>query len=137
MWKLCSLAQNKSRDIKSRRLHIGTNKPDEIPIQPSDDDHCFSQEGNFEIYPVYSAEFSKKCELEALWGIYDADCLKMLLPLYSQGINGETCTSLESDGDDDEEEETDDNDDDNNEDSEEEEEDSVKSRRKSRKGYQT
>ena len=80
--------------------------------------------------------------MEALWGIYDADCLKMLLPLYSQGINGETCTSLESDSDDDEEEEeeTDDNDDDNNEDSEEEEEeeeDSVKSRRKSRKGYQT
>ena len=87
-------------------------------------------------YAVYSAEFSKKCELEALWGIYDADCLKMLLPLYSQGINGETCTSLESDGDDDEEDEKDDNDE-NNEDSEEEEEDSVKSRRKSRKGYQT
>ena len=135
MWKLCSLAQNKSRDIKFRRLHIGTNKPDEIPIQPSDDDHCISQEGNFEICTVYSAEFSKKCELEALWGIYDADCLKMLLPLYSQGINGETCTSLESDGDDEEEEEKDDNDE-NNEDSEEEE-DSVKSRRKSRKGYQT
>ena len=136
MGRLCSCAQNKSRDIKSRRLHIGTNKPDEIPIQPSDDDHCFSQEGNFEICTVYSAEFSKKCELEALWGIYDADCLKMLLPLYSQGINGETCTSLESDGDDEEEEEKDDNDE-NNEDSEEEEEDSVKSRRKSRKGYQT
>ena len=75
--------------------------------------------------------------MEALWGIYDADCLKMLLPLYSQGINGETCASLESDGDDDEEEETDDNDDDNNEDSEEEEDDSVQSRRKSRNGYQT
>ena len=72
--------------------------------------------------------------MEALWGIYDADCLKMLLPLYSQGINGETCTSLESDGDDDEEEETDDNDDDNNEDSEEEEEDFVKTGRKSRNG---
>ena len=75
--------------------------------------------------------------MEALWGIYDADCLKMLLPLYSQGINGETCTSLDSDGDDDEEEETDDNDDDNNEDSEEEEDDSVQSRRKSRNGYKT
>ena len=75
--------------------------------------------------------------MEALWGIYDADCLKMLLPLYSQGINGETCTSLESDGDDDEEEETDDNDDDNNEDSEEEEDDSVQNRRKSRNGYKT
>ena len=43
--------------------------------------------------------------MEALWGIYDADCLKMLLPLYSQGINGETCTSLDSDGDDDDYEE--------------------------------
>ena len=75
--------------------------------------------------------------MEALWGIYDADCLKMLLPLYSQGINGETCTSLESDCDDDDEEEKDDNDDDNNEDSEEEEDDSVQSRRKSRNGYKT
>ena len=75
--------------------------------------------------------------MEALWGICDADCLKMLLPLYSQGINGETCTSLESDGDDDEEEEEKDDNDENNEDSEEKEDDSVKSRRKSRKGYQT